>query len=572
MTQSSDNDTDEPEVAETGPDKARIRRTPWRGWLMAVPLAALILVGYLVIRTWLVTGPTATVTFPRSAGISAQSTVVKYKGIKVGQVTELKLVDDLHKVRATLQMKSSVADALNTGTVFWIVSPSILSGNIKSLLGGPYIAMQPGSGSPKHQFRGRLHPPRTPANVSGRIVTLYATEQGSLGRGSLVLYHDVRAGRILTVDFEAKKDRVKFRALLKEPFAKKLDADSRFWRAGGFGIHTGSGGIEIQVPNPKILLAGAIAFGDVHPAKQKPAKKEPAATQSDQRASFLLYDGKGAARSGLAGPSRRFSLDPPGATPDIQIGAPVTLKGQQIGRVSQVWMRYDPDSERIKTDLEITIYAQALGISRHAGSNTKNNAPSRLVNAIGNLVADGLRARFTTSIPVIGGTHIALVMTDQDEIEGIDRTAVPPAIPMVGSGGTGGLIAEVGAIVDELNAIPLAEIGHNVEQTTANIREITASPKIESALSRLNSVLAHLDDITASTEGQIKPTLKSLREAAAAAESALEQIRTLTGGRATNQANLQHLIEELTGAARSIRVLTSYLRRHPEALIYGQGN
>lgn len=533
---------------------------------MAVPLAAMILVGYLVIRTWLFAGPTVTVTFPRSAGISPKGTVVKYKGVKVGQVTGLKLVDNLHKVRVTLQMSSSIEDALNAGTIFWIVSPGILSGDIKSLLGGPYIAMQPGKGGSRNHFKGLLHPPRTPANFSGRIVTLYTTRKGLLGRGSLVLYHDIRAGRILTTDFVASKDRVKIRALIKNPFAKKLDADSHFWRAGGLRIHTQGGGIKIQTPLPRTLLFGAIAFGDTHPTEEKTTE-----SKSDQPTDFLLYDSKSSARLGLAGPSRRFSLEPPGALPDIQAGAPVTLKGQQVGRVSRAWTHYDPDSKQFKTDLEVTIYAQALGIPRQTGSNTENNATSRLVNAIGNLVADGLRAKFATSIPVIGGTHIALIMTGRNETENLNRTKSPPAIPMVKGSGTGQPLAELGNIVDEINAIPLAEISHNVKKATANIREITGSPKIDEALSRLNRTLAHIEDITASADGQVKPALKSLREAAAEAEKTIGEIRNLIGGPASNQADLQHLIEELTRTARSIRILTSYLRRHPAALIYGRG-
>jgi paraquat-inducible protein B len=31
------------------------------------------------------------------------------------------------------------------------------------------------------------------------------------------------------------------------------------------------------------------------------------------------------------------------------------------------------------------------------------------------------------------------------------------------------------------------------------------------------------------------------------------------------------VLKELTGAARSIRVMADYLERHPDALIYGKG-
>ncbi|WP_111747517.1 PqiB family protein [Salinisphaera orenii] len=565
------NNNSRPEGAETGPATARIRRTPWRGWLMAVPLAAMILVAYLVVRTWVFAGPTVTVTFPHSAGISAPGTVVKYKGMRVGHVTSVDLVDDLRKVQATLQLRGSVADAVNDGTKFWIVSPSLLNGDIQSLVSGPYIAMRPGKGANREHFKGRLHPPRRPDQVSGRIVTLTTADKGLLGRGSLVLYHGIQAGRILTTDYDANKDRVEIRALIKHPFAKKLTDSSRFWRAGGFNIGTGSGAVNIKTPRPQALVSGAIAFGNV--AQSQPQNGH---TGGDKKTAdrYPLYDGQTAARSALAGPHRRFSLTPTNGLDGISTGAPVTLEGQKIGRVSAVRMRYDPSSKRIQTGLDVTIYARALGIGGQTSNNeqatAKNNATARLVNALSQLVSNGLRAKISANIPVVGGKHIELAMVGQKDAQGLDHTQDPPAIPMVAGGGIGDIMDKIGDIASKLDAVPIARIGQNVAKTTENAQQIASSPQIRQALSNLNHSLANVEDVTANANGQIKPTLESLREAAAEADNTLRQIKQVTGGPASNQANVQQLVGEVTRASRSIRALTSYLQQHPDALLRGR--
>jgi paraquat-inducible protein B len=71
-------------------------------------------------------------------------------------------------------------------------------------------------------------------------------------------------------------------------------------------------------------------------------------------------------------------------------------------------------------------------------------------------------------------------------------------------------------------------------------------------------------------EPQIEPLIKSLRQAAEAAQSTLEQASNVLGSNAAQTPDLPRLMQELTDAARSIRTLADYLDRHPEALIRGK--
>jgi paraquat-inducible protein B len=62
---------------------------------------------------------------------------------------------------------------------------------------------------------------------------------------------------------------------------------------------------------------------------------------------------------------------------------------------------------------------------------------------------------------------------------------------------------------------------------------------------------------------QLEATLKQ-------AESALASADSLIGPKSQVRYDAVEMMQELRGAARSIRVLTDYLERHPEALIRGK--
>ena len=78
-------ETDAPtNVPETGR-----RRTIWPNLVWGIPLAALLIVGYLGVRALFNRGEVVTVTFSRAAGAKAGMTKVLYQGIEAGQLIKI---------------------------------------------------------------------------------------------------------------------------------------------------------------------------------------------------------------------------------------------------------------------------------------------------------------------------------------------------------------------------------------------------------------------------------------------------------------------------------------------------
>ncbi len=66
-------------------------------------------------------------------------------------------------------------------------------------------------------------------------------------------------------------------------------------------------------------------------------------------------------------------------------------------------------------------------------------------------------------------------------------------------------------------------------------------------------------------------TMAELRNAMTQAQSTLLTVQNIIDERSPLRTNLTDALEELSAAARSIRVFAEYLERHPEALLRGKG-
>ena len=103
------------------------------------------------------------------------------------------------------------------------------------------------------------------------------------------------------------------------------------------------------------------------------------------------------------------------------------------------------------------------------------------------------------------------------------------------------------------------------------MRTLSASPALTDSLNHLESTLAEVDQIMGQVKPQIGPLVAKLNQAADQVNGTAAAARgVLSGEGASQDASLPGAIQQLTEAARSIRSLTDYLGRHPEALIKGK--
>src|SRR5712664_595083 len=168
-----------------------------------VPIVAALAAGGIALQRALSEGPIITVMFKSSQGIEPGKTFVKYKDVKIGQVTAVHLSSDYDGVEVKAKIARSAAGLMVEDAKFWIVRPRIslseVSG-LNTLLSGNFIGFEAGkSTKQQHSFTG-LEVPQVGAGVEGRQFLLKAKDSGGLEMGSPVYFHRVAVGQVITSD------------------------------------------------------------------------------------------------------------------------------------------------------------------------------------------------------------------------------------------------------------------------------------------------------------------------------------------------------------------------------------
>jgi paraquat-inducible protein B len=144
------------------------------------------------------------------------------------------------------------------------------------------------------------------------------------------------------------------------------------------------------------------------------------------------------------------------------------------------------------------------------------------------LVAQGLRAQLKTGNLVTGKLFVDLDIYDKAKTAAIDYSGTYPVLPTIPTS-LEELTNRVSAILDKLDQFPIDRIGKNMDATLEGL-QLTVT--------------------------QTQKTLVAL-EKTLSTDSPLQQ-------------QLQQTLEELSGAARSLRLLADYLERNPEAILRGK--
>jgi paraquat-inducible protein B len=119
--------------------------------------------------------------------------------------------------------------------------------------------------------------------------------------------------------------------------------------------------------------------------------------------------------------------------------------------------------------------------------------------------------------------------------------------------------AKLTSIVAKLDKLPYEAIGADLTKALATLDQTLKAA--DRAVNRLDTEV---------TPG-LKTTLDGLHGAIVAADGVLKSTNaTLVGNDAPGQQELRDALQEIARAARSLRVLTDYLERHPESLLRGK--
>jgi paraquat-inducible protein B len=549
------------------PDLPRTRRliTRMPGLVWAVPLAALLVVGYLGIHAWAERGVIVTVTFRSAADARPHDTKVLYQGVEAGELIKIVPNEDGRRLDFKLRLIPAAKPGLNTNARFWLIggSPNLSDiSSLKSLVSGVAIGYAPGDGGePTDTFEGLEEAPLVLPGDQGTRYRLSARMLGSIHRGSIVLFHGQGVGKVIEQTFKGEAG-FELEIFIFQPYDALIKPDTRFWRLTPLRLSLAGGGLNASLAPFSALLAGGI---DLElPAADADTK------QSRAESEFTLYPSRDAARAGLSGPSVRYDFIFDGTAGSLDESAGVTLLGFQIGQVEKVRLIFDAKTGQPLSQVTASLYPARLELPV-----TAKASPAELRSAMDDKLRKmlhlGYRARLEQSPPLLGNLSIALVQMKGTAAADLAQGENPRIPSVAGGGGLEGVASQANQVLTKINSIPIERIGEDLREVTSRLRSLVASPKLDEGIAHLNSVLGEIDQTLAQVQPQIGPLLTKLNEAASQLADTASAAQQLLGSESGGQGEgLADAVRQLTQAARSVQSLADYLGRHPEALIRGK--
>lgn len=281
----------------------------------------------------------------------------------------------------------------------------------------------------------------------------------------------------------------------------------------------------------------------------------------------------------------------------LNVGAPVKVQGVEVGIVKEIHLQLDAASTRLWKPVVLEIEPGRVGNVDGSPLMLPLTSSARHKMMEG-LIETGLRARLEVQSILTGLLYVNLdfVKDQPARLTGLKYDGLPevPSVPP--------RVDEVLGTIEELakkiNNMPIETLISDLAATVQEVRVITSSEEtkrsriaLTKALEDAQQMLAKLDkqlpdligdlgqasrsvNLTADettklikdVHGQILPLIQSADRALLNASATLENISALTEA----DSSLHGAVEELRDAGRSIKVLSDYLERHPDAIVFGK--
>ena len=542
-----------PQATLVPPKRSRLSAV----WLIPL-IAAVVAIGIAVVRV-LNEGPTITIEFSSAGGIEPGKTAVRYKDVTIGQVTAMVLSPDYSRVIVTVKMTKDAAGLMVEDARFWVVSPRIsLSGvsGLSTLLSGNYIGFERGqSNTQRRSYTGLDTAPVITSDVPGREFLLKADDLGSLGIDSPLYFRRLEVGRVIGYDLAPDGSRMNIKVFVDAPYDRFVNPQTRFWNASGIDLSMSANGIDVQTESLVSLLIGGIAFDTPSYATGE--------APADPGAAFNLYNDRATAMKQPDTVAHHYVAYTTESLKGLAVGAPVTLLGLPVGEVTDVGVDINPQTKQLRGRIELVAYPGK--VRAHLAGRQRSLAEAIQANAqeahafFQNLVEKrGLRAQLRSGNLLTGQLYVAFDFIPDPPPAQIDWSKETPVLPMVPSAVTD-LEGRITGILAKIEALPFKAIGADLRQVLVSFDKTLKD--IDQAVKRIDTGLT--PELTAA--------VADLRRAVNAADRLIQSTdATLLGEDAPGQLQLRAALEEITGAARSVRVLSDYLERQPESLIRGK--
>lgn len=287
--------------------------------------------------------------------------------------------------------------------------------------------------------------------------------------------------------------------------------------------------------------------------------------------------------SGLGSDRDKVVMVFDGSVKGLTVGAPVALRGVQIGQVTGIELILDSDTVELIMEVEAEISGDNI---RRSGSRTDELTEE--------LISRGLRAQLNSQSMLTGLLYIQLDFHPDSELALADIESEYLQIPTIPT--------ELERITRQVESLDLGQLASDLQATAAGLNAFTTSEKFQALPESLNTTLQAVTDLgkrldaqiassgpqldrvletTNTTVGKInaevprlsqsaRDSLTRLNGAIASFEQTMTEMKHLIDADSPTTYQLNQAMRELALAGKALQSLAKSLEEQPESLIRGR--
>jgi len=543
------------DLAQAPQASVQTKRTFSIVWV--VPIIALLIGGGLAYKALSEKGPTITITFETAEGLEANKTRIMFKDVEVGKVSEINLKEDLSGVVVTADMHKGTEHFMTEGTQFWVVRARVAAGEVSglgTLFSGAYIGMNPTrEGKSLRHFKGLEKPPVMTEGLAGSQFMLEAATLGSIELGSPIYYRGIKVGKVVDYDFDQQAEKVLIKVFVNAPFNEKVRQNTRFWNASGIDLTMSAAGIKLDTQSLVSILTGGISFG----LRQHSQPGEQAADGT----TFKLYPNHDSSLKDEYTVKRYFLMYFDQSVRGLQPGAPVEIKGIQVGEVVSMDLRYDIKKLDFFIPVTVVLEPERLNaVVWNEGDVTTNKAAiaedtakedvDTLLKRTQAMIDKGFRAQLKTGSLLTGQLYVDLDFYPNAPPAKMTMENGYPVFPTIPAP-LALIVERVDDILKKFDQIPFGRIGN----------------ELQVAIKSLNATLEEVKSISGNVNRETIPKINAALENL---QQVMQGLESTLGPESALNYNAREVTSELSQVIRSIGSFMEYLQRNPQALLIGK--
>ena len=268
----------------------------------------------------------------------------------------------------------------------------------------------------------------------------------------------------------------------------------------------------------------------------------------------------------------------------LKVGAPVKVRGVQIGTVAAIELRLLPSQGRMRPGIRGFRLPVIIDVDRSQVLARGASGEALETSGIDDWIKRGMRAQLATESLLTGLLYIDLDLHPNTPIKLVLETEGPyREIPTVQTD-LAQLQEQLTHALDKFEKIDFHALVVSITDAANSIKTLTGSPELKDTLESLKETVANLNQAVTSarsllnnTNGKIGPLVADIRESSDEANktmkdtrAALVSLQQTLDPDAPLAVHLNQTLDSLTETSRSLGEFTDYLERNPGALIRGR--